>query len=126
MIEQDRDAGRKALSVALGTVMFGLFGAGHGAAWFGIVFGASYVNGAVIFGVITGVFAFLAGTRWVNRFAPLGAIQLIAQVQQRGKIEPSPMSNMQMLAYRGLSSFFVPFTLATLFVTVVAAVIRSF
>ena len=93
---------------------------------FGIVFGASYVNGAVIFGVITGTFAFLAGTRWANRFAPLGAIQLVAQFQQRGKIDPTPMSNMQMLAYRGLSSFFVPFTLSTLLVTVVAAIIRLF
>ena len=44
----------KLLSVAIGTAMFAFFGAGHGAAWSGVVFGNSYMRGAIVGAVPSG------------------------------------------------------------------------
>ena len=59
----------KILSVVMGTTMFALFGAGHGAAWSGVVLGNSYIKGAIVGAVIFGVFAFFVGIAWAKRFA---------------------------------------------------------
>ncbi len=113
------------LSVAMGTTMFALFGAGHGAAWSGVVLGNSYVKGAIIGAVIVGIFAFFVGTVWAKRFAPLGMMQLASEFQRTGKLNPSPMTNLQALAYRGLSAFMIPIVMLTLVATVVAALARG-
>ena len=112
------------LSVAMGTTMFALFGAGHGAAWSGVVLGDSYVKGAIVGAVIVGIFAFLVGTVWAKRFAPLGMMQLASEFQRTGRLNPSPMTNLQALAYRGLSAFMIPVVMLTLVATVVAALVR--
>lgn len=113
------------LSVLMGATMFTVFGAGLGAAWSGVVLGNSYVNGAVVGAVIVGLFAVLVGTVWAKRFAPLGLVQLVSEFQQTGKFNPTPMTNMQALAYRGLSAIMVPVVMVTLVATIIAAFVRS-
>ncbi len=113
------------LSVAMGSTMFALFGAGHGAAWSGVVLGNSYVNGAIVGAIIVGIFAFFVGTVWAKRFAPLGMMQLASEFQRTGKLNPSPLTNLQALAYRGLSALMIPVVMATLVATVVAALVRG-
>ena len=115
----------KFLSVAMGTSMFALFGAGHGAAWGGVVLGNSYFKGAIAGAVIVGLFAFFAGTVWARRFAPLGLLQLASEFQRTGKFNPTPMTNLQALAYRGLSAAMVPVVMVTLVATIVAALVRA-
>ncbi len=115
----------KLLSVAIGTLMFALFGAGHGAAWSGVVLGNSYVRGAIVGAVIFGIFAFFVGTVWAKQFAPLGILQLASEFRKTGKFNPTPMTNLQALAYRGLSAVMVPVVMVTLTATVIAALIRG-
>ena len=98
----------KILSVVMGTTMFALFGAGHGAAWSGVVLGNSYIKGAIVGAVIFGVFAFFVGIAWAKRFAPVGLLQMASEFQRTGKFNPTPMTNLQALAYRGLSAVMVP------------------
>ena len=109
----------------MGTTMFALFGAGHGAAWSGVVLGDSYVKGAIVGAVIVGIFAFFVGTVWARRFAPLGMMQLASEFQRTGKLNPSPLTNLQALAYRGLSAFMIPVVMLTLVATIVAALVRA-
>ena len=115
----------KILSVAMGTTMFALFGAGHGAAWSGVVLGNSYINGAIVGAVIFGVFAFFVGTVWAKRFAPVGLLQMASEFQRTGKFNPTPMTNLQALAYRGLSAIMVPIVMITLVATIVAMLLRD-
>ncbi len=109
----------------MGTTMFALFGAGHGAAWSGVVLGNSYVKGAIVGAVIFGIVAFLVGTVWAKRFAPVGLLQMASEFQRTGKFNPTPMTNLQALAYRGLSSVMVPILVVTFFATIVAALVRG-
>ena len=115
----------KILSVAMGTTMFALFGAGHGAAWSGVVLGNSYIKGAIVGAVIFGVFAFFVGTVWAKRFAPVGLLQMASEFQRTGKFDPTPMTNLQALAYRGLSAIMVPIVMITLVATIVAMLLRD-
>ncbi|MCH7739070.1 MAG: hypothetical protein IIC93_02880 [Chloroflexi bacterium] len=115
----------KILSVAMGTTMFALFGAGHGAAWSGVVLGNSYIKGAIVGAVIFGVFAFFVGTVWAKRFAPVGLLQMASEFQRTGKFNPTPMTNLQALAYRGLSAVMVPIVMITLVATIVAVLLRD-
>lgn len=115
----------KILSVAIGTTMFALFGAGHGAAWSGVVLGNSYIKGAIVGAVIFGVFAFFVGTVWAKRFAPVGLLQMASEFQRTGKFNPTPMTNLQALAYRGLSAVMVPVVMITLVATIVAVLLRG-
>lgn len=115
----------KILSVAMGTTMFALFGAGHGAAWSGVVLGNSYIKGAIVGAVIFGVFAFFVGTVWAKRFAPVGLLQMASEFQRTGKFNPTPMTNLQALAYRGLSAAMVPIVMITLVATIVAVLLRG-
>ena len=115
----------KILSVAMGTTMFAPFGAGHGAAWSGVVLGNSYIKGAIVGAVIFGVFAFFAGTVWAKRFAPVGLLQMASEFQRTGKFNPTPMTNLQALAYRGLSAVMVPIVMITLVATIVAVLLRG-
>ena len=109
----------------MGTTMFALFGAGHGAAWNGVVLGNSYVNGAIVGSAIFGVVAFFAGTVWAKRLAPVGLLQMASEFQRTGKFNPTPMTNLQALAYRGLSAIMVPILVVTFFTTIVAALVRG-
>ena len=109
----------------MGSIMFSVFGAGLGAAWSGVVLGNSYVRGAVAGAVIVGIFAILAGTVWAKRFAPLGLLQLASEFQRTGKFNPTPMTNLQALAYRGLSAVMVPVVMVTLVATIIAALVRG-
>ena len=113
------------LSVAMGSTMFALFGAGLGAAWSGVVFGNSYVTGALAGGFVLGILALLVGTVWARRFAPGGLLQLASEFQRTGKFNPTPMTNMQALAYRGLSAAMIPIVMITLTATIIAAVVRA-
>ena len=115
----------KILSVVMGTTMFALFGAGHGAAWSGVVLGNSYIKGAIVGAVIFGVFAFFVGIAWAKRFAPVGLLQMASEFQRTGKFNPTPMTNLQALAYRGLSAVMVPVVMITLVATIVAVSLRG-
>ena len=115
----------KILSVVMGTTMFALFGAGHGAAWSGVVLGNSYIKGAIVGAVIFGVFAFFVGIAWAKRFAPVGLLQMASEFQRTGKFNPTPMTNLQALAYRGLSAVMVPVVMITLVATIVAVLLRG-
>jgi hypothetical protein len=108
----------------MGTTMFALFGAGHGAAWSGVVLGDSYIKGAVAGAIIVGVFALFVGTVWAKRFAPFGLLQLASVFQRTGKFNATSMTNLQALAYRGLSAVMVPVVVFTLVATIVAALVR--
>ena len=87
--------------------------------------GNSYVKGAIIGAVIVGIFAFFVGTVWAKRFAPLGMMQLASEFQRTGRLNPSPMTNLQALAYRGLSAAMVPIVMITLVATIVAVLLRG-
>ena len=115
----------KILSVVMGTTMFALFGAGHGAAWSGVVLGNSYIKGAIVGAVIFGVFAFFVGIAWAKRFAPVGLLQMASEFQRTGKFNPTPMTNLQALAYHGLSAVMVPVVMITLVATIVAVLLRG-
>ena len=105
--------------------MFALLGAGLGAAWSGVVFGNSYVRGALAGGIIIAMVAILAGTAWRRRFIPLGLLQVAAEFQKTGKVSPTQLQDKYALAYKGFAAFMAPIAIITLVFVIIFAAIRA-
>jgi len=104
--------------------MFSLFGAGLGAAWSGVVFGNSYVRGAIAGGIIIAMFALLAGTVWKKRFVPLGLLQIASEFQRTGSVTQTQLQDIHALAYRGFATLMTPILIVTVVAVGIAAIIR--
>ena len=105
--------------------MFGVLGAGLGAAWSGVVFGNSYFRGALAGGIIIAMIAFLAGTAWRRRFIPLGILQVASEFQRKGTVSQTQLEDKYALAYKGFAAFMTPVTIITLLMVILAAIIRA-
>ena len=114
------------VGIITATVMFGIFGAGLGAAWSGVVFGNSYSRGALAGGIIIAMIALLAGTVWRRRFIPLGLLQVASEYQRTGTVSQTQLQDKYALAYKGFATFMTPISIITLLFVIIFAIIRAF
>ncbi len=105
--------------------MFGVLGAGLGAAWSGIVFGNSYFKGALAGGIIIAMVALLAGTVWRSRFIPLGLLQVASEFQRTGTVSQTQLQDKYALAYKGFAAFMTPISVITVVFVIAAIIIRA-
>ena len=105
--------------------MFGVLGAGLGAAWSGVVFGNSYFRGALAGGIIIAMVALLAGTVWRRRFIPLGLLQVASGFQRTGAVSQTQLEDKYAFAYKGFAAFMTPISIITLLMVILATIIRA-